>query len=183
MNEDSLLTRSCQIRLFFSVLFISSLEGKKSWNVCDHYSTTGAEWMHALGFAFSKVSCAGSGSLPLSDFWILRSSKCFPTINLCWTIKFNVQCQQREGSAFRNQRKEKNISHATTYFIIYLIIVKQASTQLFTSYLSVCIQWLFHCLICCRTKSLIRFLCVDVSSAYQHFWWSFLCELCEFLLK
>lgn len=109
MNEDSLLTRLCQIRLFFSLFFISSLEGKKSWNVCDHYiiCVQGAEWMHALGFAFSKVSFAGLGSLPLSAFWIRPCSKCFPTINLCWTIKFSVQCQQREGSAFRNQERKK----------------------------------------------------------------------------
>lgn len=104
----------------------------------------------------------------LSAKWVLQdqdvshwvtSEKRFPTINLCWTIKFSVQCQQREDSAFRNQRKKKNIFLPTTYFIIYLIIVKQASTQLFTPQLSICIQWLFHCFICCRTKSLIRFLC------------------------
>lgn len=107
MNED-----------FFSLFFISSLEGKKSWNVCDHYiiCVQVSEWMHALGFAFSKVSFAGSGSLPLSEFWILPCSKCFPTINLCWTIKFSVQCQEREGSAFRNQRKKEKYFPCSSIF-------------------------------------------------------------------
>lgn len=106
------------MKTFFSLFFISSLEGKKSWNVCDHYiiCVQVSEWMHALGFAFSKVSFAGSGSLPLSEFWILPCSKCFPTINLCWTIKFSVQCQEREGSAFWNQRKKEKYFPCSSIF-------------------------------------------------------------------